>query len=240
MSQQLRTTRTAEQQAVINALTQRFEIDTEGIRFLNPDKKAEPWFPAEVLQSIARQSERFRGISVEFATYIEPLKQVVYVTTVTDNDNRIFTRSGAAGLYERLPGDQPQKVDQEAQFDPHSLAASRATIAALTAAGFNPMKAASAVPLDVRLPSSGPAQRQEDGRQSKLDDIRTIHTLAKQKGLIKSRAGAPDDRTEYVLFLEENFGVSTSVKLEEAAQRAACINALRELPDAIPEGSEAS
>ena len=220
--------RTPEQQSVINALTARFDIDAEGIRFLNPNKKAEPWFPAEVLQSIARQSERFRGISVEFATYIEPLKQIVYTTTVTDNENRIFTRSGSAGLSERLPD------SDGAVADAHSLAASRSAVAGLTAAGFNPMKAASAVSLEVKLPSS--AHREADQAQARLSDVQRIHILAKQKGLIKPVQGAADDRTDYVLFLTENFGETTSTALKPE-QRAGCIAAMAALPDAINEES---
>ena len=158
--------RSVAQQQVIDALCKRFEIDTEGIRFLNSKKPTEPWFPAEVLQSIARQSEHFRGSAVVFSTNIEPLKQMVHVATVTDSDDRTFTRSGAAGLNERIP-DSP---NADERFDPHSLAASRAATAAFAAAGFNPMKAASAVPLNVSLPSSE-AQRQEDAKQSKLEEI---------------------------------------------------------------------
>lgn len=222
--------RTPDQQAVIDALTENFDIDSEGIRFLNPNKKDEPWFPAEVLQSIARQSDRFHGIAVEFATYIEPLKQIVYITTVTDNNNRIFTRSGAAGINETIPGGDGGVADA------HALAASRSAVSGLTAAGFNPMKAASVVP-DLRLSSS--AQRREDETQARMNDVQRIHILAKQKGLITPRPGHPDDRTEYCLFLSENFGETTSVKLKPE-QRAACISAMAELPDAIPEESKAS
>lgn len=215
------TNRTDAQNAVIAALAENFEIDPTKILFLNREQPLEPWLPADVLMGIARQSGLFKAINEEFATYIEPLKQVVHVATVIDPEDRIFTRTGAATLGERL-GDSVEPAE------PHSLASARALKAVLDAAGFNPAKAAPV--LKLRLPPEEHAIA--DQATSRTNDLATIHTIARDKGLIRDPKDGTNnlDMTAYRAFLAESFGVNTAAALSPE-ERSALINRLRELPE---------
>lgn len=211
--------RTVEQQQVVAQLGSIYSIDTEKIRFLNKANPLEPWLPAEALMTIARQSGKFRTISEDFATYIEPLKQVVHVATLVDPDGRVYTRSGAATLGEEIDGET---------VDPHSLASARALKAVFDAAGFNPTK--SAPVLDLKL---SPEQHSvADQAVSRTNDLKIIHILAARKGLIVPSESDPsiNDMTAYRAYLKEWFGVDTAAGFSPTA-RASLIRILRELPD---------
>lgn len=220
--------RTPEQQAVVAMLAKNFQIEPEKILFLKREKPLEPWLNYEALTSIARKSGRFRGLSEHFSTYIQELKQLVHSATVIDSDGFQYTRSGAARLGETLAeGDEP---------DEHSLAAARALRLALDSAGFDPMKAASVVPLELNLNHQEHAIRDEAA--SRLKDLRQIHSMAAQKGLIRPSDEDPakNDMTRYRQWLAENFnGVGSAVGFTPAS-RAIAINMLRELPASSPAG----
>jgi len=218
-----RNTRTPEQQRVVDDLKSQFDIDTEGILFLNREKPLEPWLPYDVLETIARQSGKFQAIEEHCINIIGvgARVEVVHSATVTDPEGRTYTRSGVARLGEQL--------ENEDTPNEHNLAASRALNAALRAAGFSPLKAGSVV-LDLRLPPREHAAADQEA--SRLEDTKIIHAIAREKGLVKdaSEEGGRKDMSGYRALVEELFGTTTSVGLSPA-ERAILINTLRELPD---------
>lgn len=227
MSSNLITTRSPEQQAVVQQLVDRYQIDAEKILFLKPRKPLEPWLNFEALTAIARQSGRFRGLSEHYATFIgPPLNQLVHSATVIDSDGFEYTRSGAAGIGEMLPGNE--------EPDEHSLAAARALRLAFDSAGFDPVKAATIVPLgDLKLSPLLNADQARIEAAARAKDLGTIHMLAAQKLLIRPSAedASKNDMTRYRTWLAENFnGVESSEKLL-ASERAIAINLLRALPE---------
>lgn len=208
---------TLKQEGVAKDLARRFGIDPERIYFLNEDKPDEPWLPAEALVTIARQTEDFQTIDESFDQYIGPLNQVVHRATVITKDGRTYTRSGVATIGERQ------------DIDDHALAAGRAVSAALTAAGFHPLRPGSVVSDNGRQPAG--AQPADDVAEQRRVDLRRIHALAEQKGLIKPRPGGLWDRTAYRQFLLDNYQTNTAVGFD-SVQRASLINALEQLPEA--------
>jgi len=210
--------RSIQQQAVADRLAQQFDIDAERILFLNEEKPEEPWLPAESLLTIARRSGNFQTIDESFDQYIEPLSQVVHRATVIDREGMTYTRSGVATINERE------------EVDAHALAAGRAVGAALTAAGFNPLRPGAVVSLDLALP--GGDVRQADEAQSRNADLRRIHAIAERKGLILPLPGGGWDRAGYRRLLMEKFGVNTAAMFD-ATQRASFINILDQMPDAF-------
>src|SRR5947209_19007520 len=125
------------QQTIAEGLAVRYNIDPERIYFLNPDKTEEAWLPAESLITIARQSGDFQTIDEGFDQFIAPLNQIVHRATVITKAGNTFTRSGVATVNERE------------DMDDHALAAGRAVSAALTAAGFNPLRPGVVAGLDL-------------------------------------------------------------------------------------------
>lgn len=216
--------RTNKQQETAERLASEFDIDAERIYFLNEEKPDEPWLPAEALVTIARRTDNFNGIDEGFDQFIPQLNQIVHRATVTDKAGRVYTRSGVATVGERQ------------DIDDHALAAGRAVSAALTAAGFNPLRPGSVV-------SSGARQQQHGGVastdevSSRNTDLKRIHALAEEKGLIRRMAGDVIDRSGYRTFLLTNFNVTTAVTLDEV-QRASLINLLERLPAASQEEEE--
>jgi hypothetical protein len=220
-------TRTREQELVIDALQMQFGLngaDTEGILFLDRSKKLKPWFPYDVGLTIARQSDDLGGIEEHYISYIDPLRQVVHSATVTDARGRTFTRSGVAKIGEKL--------DNEETPDEHRLAGARALNAALDAAGFNPLKAGSSA-LELNLPPREHIAQDESASRRK--DLKQIHLLAAQKGLIvpQEEDAARNDMTEYRKFLADNFQGRNSAADFSSAERAILINLLRELPEPL-------
>jgi hypothetical protein len=206
--------RTITQQGVAEKLAREFDIDPERILFLNPEKPEEPWLSAEALVTIARQSGNFQAIDEGYDQFIAPLNQVVHHATVTDKEGRVYTRSGVATIGERQ------------DIDDHALAAGRAVGAALTAAGFNPLRPGAVVSINAR-PHVGAALGEE--ANSRNTDLKRIHALAEEKGLIRRGPNDSIDRTGYRAFLLTNFNTTTAVSLDET-QRASLINAIEQLP----------
>lgn len=213
-----RQTLNLKQQAVADGLARRFDIDVERIYFLNEEKPEEPWLPAESLITIARQSEEFQTIDESFDQFIAPLNQVVHRSTVITKAGRTYTTSGVA------------TIDERADIDAHALAAGRAVRAALTAAGFNPLRPGAVVALDLHL-AAGAQAGKADEAQTRTADLRRIHTIAERKGLIKPLPGRQEDRSDYKQFLLSNYGTPTAAQFD-ATQRASLINALEQLADA--------
>lgn len=215
-------TRTPQQQQLVNQLVEQFNIEGDKILFLNNSNPLEPWLNYDALESIARQSGKFRDIEEHYITYIEPLRQVVHSATVVDPEGRSYVRSGVAKLGETLEGEG--NIDE---LDEHKLAAARALNAALRAAGFNPLRAGSVV-LDLKLPPREHAAADE--ADSRRNDLARIHMLAAQKSLIVPSQDDPsrNDLTGYRDFLREHFDGATTTAGMGAADRARVINALTE------------
>src|SRR5262249_14865657 len=83
--------------------TEKFDIEVDLIRFFDKERPDKPWFPAEVLMSMARQSDQFRSVEEKFDKPIPGFNQFVHQATVVDAKDRLFGRSGAATIGERLP-----------------------------------------------------------------------------------------------------------------------------------------
>lgn len=207
--------RTEKQQQIAEKLAREFDIDAERVLFLNSDKPEEPWLSAEALTTIARRSGEFNGIDEGFDQHIAGLNQIVHRATVTDKGGRVYTRSGVATVGERQ------------DIDDHALAAGRAVGAALTAAGFNPLRPGGVVSINSRQ-QAGAAQGEE--ANSRSTDLKRIHAIAEEKGLIRRGRDGSIDRTGYRTFLLTNYNTTTAAQFDEA-QRASLINALQQLPD---------
>lgn len=126
-----------------------------------------------------------------------------------------------------MVGEKPNGYD----IPPEILAEGRALSSALSAAGFHPFKSASVVNLaDARVAIQNRQQTQEftgieDKAELRKKDLRQIHALAEEKGLIVGR-----DDTEYRIWLTKKFGVKTAALLEDV-DRTRVINALRNYKD---------
>lgn len=205
---------TVNQMTIRRQLGEQFQIDPERILFLNESKPEEAWLNAEALTTIARRSGNFQAISEGFDQFIEPLNQVVHVATVVDKIGHTFTRAGIA------------TIGESSEVDEHELAAGRAVRATLTAAGFNPLRPGAAVTLELNLPQDAAA----DAAQVRTVDIRRIHALAEEKGLIQHLPSGTKDVSAYRTMLKEKFSVSTVVNLGPT-ERASVIHYLQQLPN---------
>ncbi|HKO43373.1 MAG TPA: hypothetical protein VJU84_08785 [Pyrinomonadaceae bacterium] len=216
--------RSLQQQEVIKKLQELFKLEEEdanSILFLDKKHPLKPWYPYGVAMTIARQSNELRDVAEHFSTYIEPLRQLVHSATVTDSKGRTFTRPGVATLGEKMEGEDEDTIDE------HRLAGARAINSALDMAGFNPVKLTSST-LELNLGSREDSILNDAEARSK--DLRQIHTLAREKGLIKPFEDDPtkNDVTGYFNFLLEKFGTDTTAQMAPA-ERAQVINALQEL-----------
>lgn len=224
---------TTKQQEILTHLSTNFGIDEDRVLFINPRDENDPWIPADELESIARQLSGIKNSSVIHDKFIPETKQVVFMATVTDKNDVIYTRSGVATI-----GEKPSGFEIEAEV----LASGRALSAALRAAGFHPYRSGSVVNFSEmkeeieakRIMDSIPQVEHVAIQRTK--DLRQIHALAAEKGLIVVRDGVKDD-SEYRRKLKEKFGVSTAAVLDEN-QRAAVINWLKNYDpflDSIPQ-----
>ncbi len=203
------------QEAIRRELGEKFNIDPERILFLNDKKPEEPWLPAEALMTIARQSGEFQAIDETVEQYIAPLNQIVHRATVIKKDGTSFGRCGVATIGERQ------------DIDDHALAAGRALAAALTAAGFNPLRPGAVVSLELNLPRQ--EYSQADEAKSRTTDLKRIHAIGIEKGLIQFIPGAGKDDRGYRQMLKEKYGVGSAVAFD-GAERASLINYMEQLP----------
>ncbi len=210
-------TRTAAQQAVVDRLVQNFNIAGDKVQFLNDADPLEPWLNSKALIAIARQSGEFQQIAESFSEFIPGLDQIVHTATIVDPKGRGYTRSGVAKLGERLPNEEVA--------DEHDLAAARALRSALDDAGFDVTKVAPV--LDLKLPPGEHAEAHE--RATRLNDLKRIHMIAAEKGLILPFEDDPakNDASPYREWLAKHFQVNTTAAMGPA-DRARVINALME------------
>jgi hypothetical protein len=186
-------------------LADKLGIGEEDIYFLNPDKPDEAWLSPNALTTLARKSPELRSVSEDYVNYIAPLNQVVHRAVVIDAQGRDFARTGIATIGEK-PG-----------MDEHFLAAGRALSAALTAAGFNPLKAGNVVALAAASEQRSVTSEAEQRRR----DLGRIKIVARECGYITDSAfGA--DFTHYRATLERLYGVRTAAALD-ADERASFI-----------------
>jgi hypothetical protein len=177
--------------------------------FLNGDDQ--PWIPPDILEAIARQTGGFKTISSTYGQFIPQLNQVVWDGLVVDAQDRSFPRSGVATIGERPSG---------IEIDTHVLAKGRALSSSLQAAGFDPFRAGSVIARSNVAPRDPDLQRITDEAALRTKDMRQIHKIATDKGLIRN-----GDMYEYREWLRENFGVISSGVLDAKA-RVRVVNAL--------------
>lgn len=198
-------------------------IDADRILFLNSRNPNEPWLRPSLLEIIARQFDEYRSSSVSHDKYIPETGEVIYIATVTDSKDRIFSRSGVATVSEAR-----NTIDEEEEIDANILAQGRALSAALNAAGFNPVKSAPTVNFKDEAEYEKQPKQQfsiESEAELRTKDLKQIHALATEKGLTVGK-----DDTHYRIWLTQNFGVKTSAILS-AEDRARVINKLRTFID---------
>ena len=94
--------RTAKQEEILNKLSETFGINPDRILFINPRDQNDPWIPSDELESIARQTEGCKQISVGYDKYISETKQVIFY-----GDGRDPIRDG---LYSSGRGDDRRKT----------------------------------------------------------------------------------------------------------------------------------
>jgi hypothetical protein len=196
-------------------LSRQYEIDPGDIYFLNSRDPLEPWLAPDALVTIARKRGGFQVIEDEFLTFEPNLDQIIHRATVVDEAGRTFRLPGVATRGEKPNG---------REIDPHKLAGGRALGATLTAAGFNPLRTGAAQP-------SGCDQSRiiyDDPTLARNNDIKQIHLLAEQAGLIVPLEGGGKDDREYRAYLLEHFDVNSSVFLD-AVHRASLIQALKQM-----------
>lgn len=205
------TIKTAKQQAIASSLNQKFGINEDRILFLNPRDPDDPWIPSDELESIARQTEGCQQISVMHDKFIPETNQIIYTATVVNKNGASFTHPGVATIWEK-----PNGVD----IEPDVLAAGRALGAALRAAGFHPYRSGSVVDIE-QVREQIKTKAAEADEDLRLQDLKQIHALAAEKGLIER-----GNYTAYRMWLYEHFEVKTAVGLN-ATDRARVINALK-------------
>jgi len=203
-------------------LATEYGIDGERILFLNPRNHNEPWLPPTILEAIARTFDEYRSSSVQHDKFIPETREVIYMATVTDSKERIFSRSGVATVAEANI--------QSDEIDANILAQGRALSAALNAAGFNPVKSTSAPTVNFKDEAEYENKPKirfaiEEEAEARTKDLKQIHALAIEKGLTVDK-----DDTDYRVWLTQNFGVKTSAILD-AQERARVINKLRVYQD---------
>src|ERR1041385_1433809 len=98
MSQQLRTPK---QQQIVDALVENFNIDGSKVLFF-PEDPDEPWLRARQLAQIARQSGKFKLVTVEPTHYWDALKQIFYQGTVVDQKDVTYSLPGVATINEKI------------------------------------------------------------------------------------------------------------------------------------------
>lgn len=211
---------TVKQLEIRRQLGEQFNIDPERILFLNASKPEEAWLNAEALTTIARNSGNFQEIDESFNQFVSALNQIIHSATVVDANGRRYTRAGVA------------TIGESDEIDDHGLAAGRAISAALRAAGFDPLRPGAAVVLDLKLPQGASpigATPVVEAHERTID-LRRIHVLASEKGLIKHLQSGEKDVNAYRQMLKDRFGVSTVVAMT-SRERASVINYMKQLPD---------
>jgi hypothetical protein len=228
MSQQtaaIRVDLTAAQKQSLNFLQTNFGLSDDDLNrciFFRKDDN-QPWIPPEILEAIARKTGKFQSINAVFDQYVEPLEQIIFTASVTDEHGRVYMRSGVATMREKPSG---------VEIDTPTLARGRALSAALTAAGYNPFKAGSVVEIGrPNFPSHSGGRLSdrelklheiEDEAALRRKDLKQIHAIAEGTGLIVG-----DEMKAYRNWLFHNFGVRSAATLDAEA-RAQVINKLHE------------
>lgn len=198
------------QRRIVQSLEREFGIDGSRVMFLN----GEPWLPSDVLMTIARRSGKFLSIEEDFKEFVPVVKQFVHTARLVDRGGMVFQRSGVATVGEQLPTGE--------YADPHDLAASRALVKVMNAAGVNPFKPAAAITFA------------EDDKQGRNADLARIHILAGEAGLVGVDEEGLKSHKAYYGYLREwgrsalGREVKTSAELNQE-QRAMLIESLKRM-----------
>jgi hypothetical protein len=201
----------AAQTLIVSSLWKQYGIDPNRVFFPDSNNPSKPWLGADELLAIARKSDRFMEVVEGFDAYIPGLNQVVHRARLVDRDGHAFERCGVATINEPTPDGSPT--------DGHGLAGSRALVATLTAAGFNPLRGLT------KPDAPAHSINLDNDVEQRKSQLRQIHALAEEGGLILySDAGRDDAR--YRQFLRDHFGVD-SVTAMNATERASVINKLK-------------
>lgn len=186
----------------------------------------EPWIPPDILQAIANGIGTFTYVGVKFGEYVRELEQCIWMATVVVDRGATFERPGVATIGEESGLDKTGGLN----IDAHLLAQGRALQAALDAAGFHPFKPGFCLKNEPETPThtGQPPTEREIELQRKADesalrgkDLRQIHALAEECGLIIG-----DDRRNYRRWLKANYGGVETAAVLNASERASVINAL--------------
>lgn len=216
--------KTQKQSEILQELNNRFGLDPERILFINERDENDPFIPAELLVSIARQHGGIKSVIENFDRFIPETNQYVYTASVVNEKDIVFARTGVA------------TVNENEDIDAETLAAGRAISAALRDAGFHPYRSGSVVSLDAARQEINnrhsesvktPLLQAADRRRK---DLFQIHDIAKREGLISEYSDGTQDQTSYREFLQKEFGVFSAAELDEQ-QRARVINRLRNYKD---------
>ena len=214
-------------------------IDPNRILFF---ENGQPWLREDELHQLARRSGLFQETDCEFRQYVSELNQIIYRAVVTDIHGVRFSRSGVATIGETVNG---------VKCDPHDLSASRAMRNALDAAGFDPFKTGSVIPIELESDNVDCKREKavealkklihfdSDSVDSRHSDLARIHILAVEAGLIVKKAeGVRADSTRYYDWLEETVTRMTGAKMivrsaasldQDQEMRAKVIAALEQL-----------
>lgn len=222
----MQTDQSIKQRQIAENLSDAYGFPPEAVRFFKDD---EPWLGAEELMLVARKSPDVQNVHEDFDQFIEPLKQVVHTASVVLKDGRTFQRTGIAKVGERLPG-----MKDDEMVDEHLLAASRAIRSALIAAGINPAKPQPAEPRREAMVTYDKAGANVDDAAQRDKDLKEIHALAWEAGLIV-RGESGTDHTRYRNFLHDHLAKQGRIYLDtpsaaslDTTDRASVISALRE------------
>jgi hypothetical protein len=214
----------SDQTRVANTLAKTYGIDPGRVFFPDETNPSKPWLGADELMLIARKSDQIKVIEECFDTFIQALNQIVHTARIVDKEGREYSRVGVATIGEKVgAGDG----------DAHALAASRALVSTLSAAGLNPLRDGGDTTFkpiassDAKISDAQPVSGRVAEAKQRNNDMARIHILAEQAGLITREDGSLD-ATAYRGWLLETFNLNSSVAAD-AATRASIINAIEQM-----------
>ena len=199
---------TDQQQEQLDYLMTEYGIEPDQVKWF---ESGDPWLSSKALIKIARFSGLIKEITKGIDKTIPEFSQVAHFARAVDREGFSLQLVGVAAISEPLWNGEIA--------DEHELAGSRALVNVLDAFGVNPLKGTQK--------SGTPAE------QHRLKQIKEIHALARDCGLITEDEEGLQVLTAYRDFLAQwslraiGRVVTTSVALDQLG-RASLISALRE------------
>ncbi len=205
--------RTPEQNEIVKALVERFNIDARKVVFF-PEDPSYPWMPGKQLAKVAQRSGQFKVVRVEHEKVMEvgAARQLHSQGTVVDLSDCIYSLPGVATVGETIEG-----ITEE--VDPWDLADSRAMRSTLDLAGVDPLASLNGEKKPARDVETAEAE-------ARNNDIARIHIVAKDKGLIvgKDFSGY---RKFIAAFLNQPYSGKETTAGFDPTQRKSFIEALQ-------------